>query len=66
VAVRGGGTPSGCSNAKRRQKDLDARWTIKRGRSKRSEASKMQAAGVQIAVPVFGYRTMPASAGTTA
>ncbi len=54
--VRDGGTPSGWSKAKRRQKDLDARWTIKRGRSKRSEASEMRAAGVQIAVPVFGYK----------
>lgn len=56
AVVRSGGTPSGWSKAKRRQKDLDARWTIKRGRSKRSEASEMKAAGVQIAVPVFGYK----------
>ena len=35
--------------------DLDARWTIRRGRSKRSEANEMQAPAVQIAVPVFGY-----------
>jgi transposase, IS5 family len=56
AVVRGGGAPSGWSKAKRRQKDLDARWTIKRGRSKRSEASEMQAAGVEIAVPVFGYK----------
>ena len=56
AVVRGGGTPPGWSKAKRRQKDLDARWTIKRGRSKRSEASEMQATGVEIAVPVFGYK----------
>ena len=56
AVVRGGGTPPGWSKAKRRQKDLDARWTIKRGRSKRSDASEMQAAGVEIAVPVFGYK----------
>jgi len=56
VVVRSGGTPPGWSAAKRRQKDLDARWTIKRGRSKRSEATEMQAAGVEIAVPVFGYK----------
>jgi len=55
ATVRGGETPSHWSKAKRRQKDLDARWTIKRGRSKRSDASEMQA-GVQIAVPVFGYK----------
>jgi IS5 family transposase len=56
ATVRSGGTPKDWSQAKRRQKDLDARWTIKRGRSKRSDASEMQAAGVQIAVPVFGYK----------
>jgi IS5 family transposase len=56
AVVRGGGTPSGWSNPKRRQKDLDARWTIKRGRSKRSEANEMETAGVEIAVPVFGYK----------
>jgi IS5 family transposase len=56
AVVRGGGTPSGWSNAKRRQKDLDARWTIKRGRSKHTGASEMQATGVQIAVPVFVYK----------
>ena len=56
AVVRSGGKPPGWSPAKRRQKDLDARWTIKRGRSKRSEASEMQASGVQIAVPMFGYK----------
>lgn len=56
AVVRSGDTPPDCSKAKRRQKDLDARWTIKRGRAKRSQAVEMQAAGVQIAVPVFGYK----------
>lgn len=56
AVVRGGGTPPGWVQAKRRQKDLDARWTIERGRSKRSEASEMQATGVEIAVLVFSYR----------
>lgn len=56
VTIKGGGTPSGWSPAKRRQKDTDARWTIKRGRRKRSEASEMKARGVEIAVPVFGYK----------
>ena len=56
AVVRSGGTPSGWSPVKRRQKDLDARWTIERGRAKRRDASEMQAAGVQIAVPVFGYK----------
>lgn len=56
AAIKDGGTPPGWSPAKRRQKDIDARWTIKRGRRKRSEASEMKAAGVEIAVPIFGYK----------
>lgn len=56
AVIKGGGTPPDWSKAKRRQKDLDARWTIKRGRRKRSEASEMKAAGVEIAVPIFGYK----------
>jgi IS5 family transposase len=47
--------------AKRRQKDTDARWAIKRGRCKRSEASEMEASemkapGAEIAVPIFDYK----------
>ncbi len=56
MVIRTGDTPSGWSTAKRRQKDLDARLTIKRSRSRRSDASAMEAAGVEIAVPVFGYK----------
>lgn len=56
AAIKGGGTPSHWSQAKRRQMDTDARWTIKCGRSKRSEASEMKAKGVEIAVPIFGYK----------
>jgi len=56
AAIKSGGTPSDWSKAKRRQKDTDARWTIKRGRRKRSEASEMKAQGVEIAVPIFGYK----------
>jgi len=55
ATMRGGGTPADWSAPKRRQKDVDARWTLKRGRSKRSDASEMKA-GVQIAVPMFGYK----------
>jgi len=55
ATIRGGGTPQDWSAPKRRQKDVDARWTLKRGRSKRSDASEMKA-GVQIAVPMFGYK----------
>jgi transposase, IS5 family len=38
------------------KKNIDARWTIKRARRKRSETSGMEAAGVEIAVPIFGYK----------
>ncbi|WP_426386883.1 IS5 family transposase [Sphingobium sp. R-21] len=56
ATIRGGGTPPDWSKAKHRQKDTDARWTIKRGRRKHSETSEMKAAGVEIAVPIFGYK----------
>jgi IS5 family transposase len=38
------------------QKDRDARWTLKRGRTKLgSEGAQRQA--IQIALPVFGYKS---------
>ena len=50
------GTPADWSPAKRAQKDRDARWTLKRGRTRpRSEGAQRQA--LQIAVPVFGYKS---------
>lgn len=43
--------------AKAAQKDIDARWTIKRGSLKRSEAGEARkAAPAQILVPAFGYK----------
>ena len=39
AAIKGGGKPPGWSPAKRRQKDTDARWTIKRGHLTTSEAA---------------------------
>jgi hypothetical protein len=54
--IREGGTPEGWSRAKRAQKDCDARWTLKRGRTKpRPEGAQRQA--IQIAVPIFGYKS---------
>ena len=51
-----GSTPEHWSKAKRAQKDQDARWTLKRGRSKpKPEGHRRQA--IQIAVPVFGYKS---------
>lgn len=43
--------------AKAAQKDIDARWTMKRGSLKRSEAGEARAAvPAQIMVPMFGYK----------
>ncbi|WP_158601052.1 transposase [Teichococcus wenyumeiae] len=54
--IRDGGTPEGWSRAKRAQKDRDARWTLKRGRTKpRPEGTQRQA--ILIAVPAFGYKS---------
>jgi IS5 family transposase len=56
ATIREGGTPADWSRAKRAQKDRDARWTLKRGRTKpRSEGAQRQA--IQIAVPIFGYKS---------
>lgn len=43
--------------AKAAQKDIDARWTMKRGSLKRSEAGEARVtAPAQIMVPMFGYK----------
>lgn len=56
ATIREGGTPEGWSRAKRAQKDRDARWTLKRGRAKpKPDGTQRQA--IQIAVPVFGYKS---------
>jgi IS5 family transposase len=56
ATIREGGTPTDWSPAKRAQKDQDARWTLKRGRAKpKPEGTQRQA--IQIAVPVFGYKS---------
>ncbi|MFD1111332.1 transposase, partial [Pseudoroseomonas ludipueritiae] len=51
-----GGTPDGWSAAKLAQKDRDARWTLKRGRTK-PKPYGAQRQVIQIAVPVFGYKS---------
>ncbi|WP_145198765.1 transposase [Sphingobium sp. B2] len=44
-------------SAKASQKDIDARWTMKRGSLKRSETGEARAAvPAQIMVPMFGYK----------
>jgi IS5 family transposase len=58
ATIRGGGTPPDWSRAKRAQKDRDARWTLKRGRTKpKPESGIQRRAMVEIAVPVFGYKS---------
>lgn len=54
--VKGGGIPDGWKDrpAKLRQKDRDARWTLKRGRRKRGPNGVLMA---PIATPVFGYKS---------
>jgi IS5 family transposase len=57
AVIRGGGTPSGWSPARRAQIDRDARWTLKRGRKRPPpEGGTSQRQAVEIAVPVFGYK----------
>jgi IS5 family transposase len=56
ATIREGGTPAHWSKAKRAQKDRDARWTLKRGRTKRKPESPQRQA-IQIAVPIFGYKS---------
>ena len=57
AVVKAGGTPAGWSKAKRRQKDRDARWTLKRGRARPKPEDGAARTGVEIAVPVFGYKS---------
>ena len=58
AVVRGGGTPSGWSPARRAQIDRDARWTLKRGRKRPPpEDGTSRRQQVEIAVPVFGYKS---------
>src|SRR5439155_19888687 len=52
--IKEGKVPEGWKAKPRKlaQKDMDARWTLKRGR--KPDAAKHQ--GVEIAIPVFGYK----------
>jgi IS5 family transposase len=54
--LRGGGTPSQWSPARRAQIDCDGRWTIKRGRKRETAPGNGHQRQVEIAVPVFGYK----------
>jgi len=54
--LRGGGVPDHWSKARTRQIDRDGRWTIKRGRKRPPKPGQFRDAGVEIAVPAFGYK----------
>jgi len=56
TTVRGGGVPDHWSKARARQIDRDGRWTIKRGRKRPPKPGQRRDAGVEIAVPAFGYK----------
>jgi transposase, IS5 family len=56
--IRGGETPAGWSPARRAQIDRDARWTLKRGRKRPPpDEGTNQRQQVEIAVPIFGYKS---------
>jgi transposase, IS5 family len=56
--LRDGKTPAAWSPARRAQIDRDARWTLKRGRKRPPpEGGTSQHRQVEIAVPVFGYKS---------
>ena len=58
AVIRDGGTPAGWSPARRAQIDRDARWTLKRGRKRPPpEGGTSRRQAVEIAVPVFGYKS---------
>ena len=48
--------------AKLRQKDRDGRWTLKRGRRKRRPDGTL---AMEIAVPVYGYKSHTAPTAAT-
>lgn len=56
--IRRGETPAGWSPARRAQIDRDARWTLKRGRKRPPpDEGTNQRQQVEIAVPIFGYKS---------
>ena len=58
AAIRGGETPADWSPARRAQIDRDARWTLKRGRKRPTpDGGGNQRQQVEIAVPIFGYKS---------
>lgn len=57
AAIKEGRVPEGWSPAKARQKDRDARWSIKYSKAKvRKDADPTAAKPVDLAIPMFGYK----------
>ena len=57
AAIKEGGVPEGWKPAKTRQKDRDARWSIKYSKAKIKEGADPKAARpVDLAIPMFGYK----------
>lgn len=57
AAIKEGRVPEGWSPAKARQKDRDARWSIKYSKAKvRKDADPAVAKPVDLAIPMFGYK----------
>jgi IS5 family transposase len=54
--IKGGGTPSEWTPARRAQIDHDGRSTIKRRRKRDATSGKGHKRQIEIAVPVFGYK----------
>src|SRR5687767_253022 len=55
----GYGTPEGWTPARRAQIDRDGRWTLKRGRRRPPPegGAPSERRAVEIAVPIFGYKS---------
>lgn len=65
--VKGGGIPKDWKPARTRQIDRDGRWTLKRGKRKPIPPGGVtRTAPPEIAVPMFGHKTISASTARTA
>ena len=56
TTVKAGAVPEAWSNAKRAQMDSDGRWTLKRGRRRRTGGRPSRRTQTELVIPVFGYK----------
>lgn len=57
TAIKAGEVPADWTPAKTRQKDRDARWTVKYSKAKvKEDADPKAAKAVDLAIPMFGYK----------